>query len=106
MQTIEVGDYVRGDWAARGVLYPNPYPLPSPSPYPYPSPYPLTLPPPLPLPLPLPLTLTPTLTLPLHSTPRSCRRQGCLGPIRGGLGLCTRRLGCAGCRVNLASPAV
>jgi hypothetical protein len=22
MQTIEVGDYVRGDWAARGVLYP------------------------------------------------------------------------------------
>lgn len=23
MQTIEVGDYVRGDWAARGVLYPG-----------------------------------------------------------------------------------
>ena len=52
MQTIEVGDYVRGDWAARGVLYPYPYPLPSPSPYPYPSPYPHPYPYPYPYPYP------------------------------------------------------
>ena len=43
MQTIEVGDYVRGDWAARGVLYPGevgPRPNSNPDPDPDPNPNP------------------------------------------------------------------